>query len=250
MQARGTTIDSRKFAPKSVEYLSAVQQVNSVLRMEQELGPKRDARRQKKGAPRRTQVERVAESDRRLLAAAFMLIGQRGYRATSLAAIGEAAGYSRGLVNERFGSKAGLLWALVQQMLAIWRREGRAHADATHTGIDALMDIIDNHHRAVIANDGIRTFYALMLEAIGPTPELVTEFRELHRTFRMNIEREIRSGIRANAIRADIDPGAQATLLLGELRGIAFQWLLDHDGFSLDGAYDEMKKNLRRVLSP
>jgi AcrR family transcriptional regulator len=218
--------------------------------MEQELPAKRASRRQKKGAPRRTQVERVAESDRKLLAAAFMLIGQRGYRATSLAAIGEAAGYSRGLVNERFGSKAGLLWALVQQMLGIWRREGRAHADAVHTGIDALIDIVDNHHRAVIANHGIRTFYALMLEAIGPTPELVTEFRDLHRAFRSNIEREIRAGIEARTIRMDVDPAAQATLLLGELRGIAFQWLLDDRGFSLDAAYDEMKKSLRRTLAP
>lgn len=199
--------------------------------------------------PARTQVERVAESDSRLLAAALKLIGERGYRGTSLAAIGEAAGYSRGLVHERFGSKSGLLWALVQRMLRVWG-ESRAHSDASHTGVDVLIDIIENHRREVSADRGIRTFYALMFEATGPTPELVAEFRQLHHDFRAFIERKIRAGIEGKTIRADIDPAAHATLMLAGLRGITFQWLLDPEGFPLDAAYEELKKTTRRVLSP
>src|ERR1700753_1547891 len=88
--------------------------------------------------PRRTQGERVAESDRKMFAAALRLIGERGYRGTSLAAIGEEAGDSRGLVHERFGSKAGLLWALVKQLLRAWNQEGRAPGLAGHGGVDAL----------------------------------------------------------------------------------------------------------------
>lgn len=219
--------------------------------MEQESGSKAGRRTQGKAGSRRrrTQVERVAESDRKLLDAALTLIGERGYRGTSLAAIGEAAGYSRGLVHERFGSKSGLLWALVQHLLRAWNREGRAQSDAAHTGVAALLDIVDNHRRAVVANRGIRTFYALMFEAIGPTPELVEEFRELHRDFRADLEKEIRAGMNAGTIRADVDPAAQATLLLAALRGIAFQWLLDQEGFSLDRAYDELKRSISRVLS-
>ena len=200
--------------------------------------------------PRRTQAERVAESDRKLLSAALRLIGDRGYRGTSLAAIGEAAGYSRGLVHERFGSKAGLLWALVEQILRVWNREGRARGFAGHTGIDALADMIDNHRRAVEEGRGIRAFYALMFEALGPTPELVSEFRELHRVFRADIERAIREGMDAGTIRADVDPSAQAALLLGALRGLAFQALLDPDGIPLAAAYEAEKQNLRRVLAP
>ena len=90
--------------------------------------------------PRRTQAERSAESDRRMLRAALKLIGERGYRGTSLAAIGEEAGYSRGLVNERFGSKSGLLWVLVKHMLRAWNDDGRAQQRASgHNGIEALF---------------------------------------------------------------------------------------------------------------
>ena len=204
--------------------------------------------------PRRKQHERVAESDRKMLAAALRLIGERGYRGTSLAAIGEAAGYSRGLVHERFGSKSGLLWALVKQILRVWNHESKARGSAliggAHSGIDALCDLLDNHRRAVLEDRGIRTFYALMFEALGPTPDLLPEFRELHRTFRSDIERTVRAGVQTGTIRADVDPQAQAALLLAAQRGIAFQWLLDPEGFAIEAAYEELKRNLRRTLAP
>jgi len=201
------------------------------------------------GPRRRTQGERVAESDRRMLTAALKLVGERGYGGTSLAAIGKEAGYSRGLVHERFGSKNGLLWALVKRILRVWNHESRVLGTTGHRGIDALCDMVDNHQRAVEEDRGIRALYALMFEALGPVPELTPEFRELHRRFRADIERIVREGVAAGSIRPDIDPAAQAAILLGTLRGLGFQALLDPDGFSLGSAYDELKRNLRRELA-
>jgi hypothetical protein len=89
-----------------------------------------------------------------------------------------------------------------------------------------------------------------MFEALGPTPDLLPELRELHRKFRSDIESLIRAGIADGSVRADVDPSAQATVLLGTQRGIAFQWLLDPTGFSLGAAYEELKRNLRRTLAP
>jgi AcrR family transcriptional regulator len=207
--------------------------------------PRRGAKKR-----RRTQLERVAESDRRILAAALRLVGERGYRGASLAAIGEAAGYSRGLVHERFGSKAGLLWALVKRMVRAWKQESQARGATGHSGIEALCDLLDNHRRAVEEDRGIRAFYALMFEALGPIPELQPEFRGVHRRFRGDIERILSDGIAAGLIRADIDPRLQAVILLGTQRGIAFQALLDPESFSLEAAYEELKRNLRRELAP
>jgi AcrR family transcriptional regulator len=200
------------------------------------------------GKVRRKQADRSAESDRKLLRAALKLIGERGYRGTSLAAIGEEAGYSRGLVNERFGSKSGLLWKLVKSMLRTWSHEVRASSDAEPVGLERLFSLLDNHRRAVQSDVPIRAFYALMFEALGPIPELLPEFRTLHRNFRADIEKTLRAGIEAGTIRADIDAAAQAAIWLGTLRGIAFQWLLDRKGFPLDAAYEELKRNLRRSL--
>jgi AcrR family transcriptional regulator len=184
-----------------------------------------------------------------MLRAALKLIGQRGYRGTSLAAIGEEAGYSRGLVNERFGSKDGLLWVLVKNMLRAYRREVRA-SEGAKVGIEKLCSILDAHRRSVERNEPIRALYALMFEALGPIPQLQQEFQRLHDGFRGSIEKTVREGIAAGAIRADVDPAAQAVLLLAALRGIGFQWLLESGAFSLDAAYSELKQNLRRSLAP
>jgi AcrR family transcriptional regulator len=185
-----------------------------------------------------------------MLRAAMKLIGQRGYKGTSLAAIGEAAGYSRGLATERFGNKQGLLWALVKRMLRAWADEGRAHSDPKHVGLEALDDMLDNHRRALAQDEPIRAFYALMFEALGPTPDLQPEFRDLHRTFRADIAKLLRAGIKAGTIRRDVDVAAQSALVLASLRGIAFQWLLEPEAFDVGAAYKELKRNLRKALSP
>ena len=198
---------------------------------------------------RRTQAQRTTESDQRMLRAALKLIAQRGYRATSLAAIGEEAGYSRGLVNERFGSKDGLLWVLVKNMLRAYKRDVH-FSEASRVGVDKLCSVLDAHRRALELDEPIRALYALMFEAMGPIPQLQPEFQKLHHGFRKDIEKTVREGIAAGQIRADVDPAAQAVLLLGALRGIAFQWLLDRSAFSLEVAYDELKLNLKRTLTP
>jgi AcrR family transcriptional regulator len=198
---------------------------------------------------RRTQAERTAESDDRLLRAAMKLIGQRGYRGTSLAAIGEEAGYSRGLINERFGSKDGLLWVLVKNMMRVYGREVK-ETQGRIVGIESLDNLLDNHRRALELDDPIRALYALMFEAMGPIPQLQPEFQKLHQGFRKDIERMLREGIAAGVFRADIDPVAQAALILGTMRGLAFQFLLDRAAFSLETAYSELKQNLRRSLVP
>ena len=65
-------------------------------------------------ANRLTQADRSALSERRTLEAAVELMGERGFEKTTLAAIGEAAGYSRGLATHLFGSKADLFAEVIR----------------------------------------------------------------------------------------------------------------------------------------
>ena len=69
---------------------------------------------------RRTQPQRRAETERRVVAAATALIAQGGSRAMSLERVGQAAGYSRGIVNHHFGSKQRLLAAVVRDAQRIF----------------------------------------------------------------------------------------------------------------------------------
>jgi AcrR family transcriptional regulator len=67
---------------------------------------------------RRTQAERRAETRARLLAAARRVFAERGYHAASLDLVSERAGCTKGALYNHFGSKEGLLLALLDEHVA------------------------------------------------------------------------------------------------------------------------------------
>src|SRR3954465_8821227 len=86
----------------------------------------------------RTQAERRAEAERKLLEAAMHLVAERGVRAVTLAAVGERAGYSRGLVTHHFGNRQGLLDALTLDL------QNRFQPPETDTrGLARLLEMVD-----------------------------------------------------------------------------------------------------------
>ena len=70
---------------------------------------------------RRTQEERRAEAEQRLLDATAELIAEIGPARVTLANIGERAGYSRGLATHHFGSKGAMMQRLVDAVTVQFR---------------------------------------------------------------------------------------------------------------------------------
>jgi AcrR family transcriptional regulator len=174
------------------------------------------------------QRERSERSTRALLDAAGEVIAEVGYENMTLAAVGERAGYSRGLVTARFGSKEKLLRALVERMTTGWTHRTVLPRTAGRTGLDGVVVLLDAI-RVQVEQDqrALRVLYALMFEALGPNAELRAHFVEFHRSMRADIARLVRRGLRDRSIRAGIDPVAEAAAIVGGLRGVAYQWALD-----------------------
>ena len=196
-----------------------------------------------------SKAEQTARARSSLLHAALDIIAERGYQRASLAAIGERAGYSRGVVNFHFGSKAVLLATLVESMFDHWRRttlgpipESLGAADALCAGLASVRDL------ALDSPSMVRAFYVLLFEALGPLPELRPRFASLHELLRADVAERIRAGINAGDVRSDIDPEAQAALLVGSIRGVMYQWLLDPGLLDLTRVFDELQQNVRSNL--
>jgi hypothetical protein len=66
-----------------------------------------------------------------------------------------------------------------------------------------------------------------MFDAIGPFGDSRVRFAELHTHLRDLCEGWIAAGRDAEDIRADVDPRAVVTVLIGVVRGIAYQALID-----------------------
>jgi AcrR family transcriptional regulator len=187
-----------------------------------------------RSAPR-PQAERRAESERRLLDAATQLIAEQGFSKTTLAQIGAKAGYSRGLVNERFGSKDELVRVLADEFQTYFQYERLFPALEHQHGLAALLITIDTYLDAVVKSEHLgRAYYELLGESIGLVPEIHATFVEADQLLREAVERTIGSAIRAGEIPADMDVKAFAVFVVGLLRGTVMQWVLDPTGFDLD----------------
>src|SRR4051812_24229166 len=187
------------------------------------------------------------ESRRRLIGAASRLFAERGYRDASVQAIGEAAGVSRGSIFWHFGSKEGLLLAVVEQAFARWETETLVPNVGDAVGLEAIRRGLDAH-RAFVESEGDgaqRLFFVLFFEALGPRPELLGRFVELHAHLRELAADWLRAG---PDVRDDIDPEGAATMLVGALGGVAYQRLA-HPGLDLDVTYRAMRETFVRGLA-
>jgi AcrR family transcriptional regulator len=176
--------------------------------------------------------ERSERSTASLLDAAAELVAEGGYEAMTLAAVGERAGYSRGLVTARFGSKDQLLEALVERITTGWSHRNVLPRTVGRPGREGVVVLVDAI-RAQAERDphALRILYALMFEALGPNVALRTRFVEFHRAMRADLVELVERGQRDGSIAADLDAEAEAVFVVAQLRGIAYQWLLDDEGF-------------------
>jgi len=168
------------------------------------------------GATRRTQAERRAETRRRVLEAATVLVAANGSRAVSLAAVGEAAGYSRGIVNHHFGSKTRLLEELIS-----YTQQIDVVTDAS-TGLERLAQFVEVylsglHERSPRS----AAFLKLWAESTGAEASLAPLFAERDAWFSDYLGQHIRDGVSDGSISGDVDPHSAAVALIGLLRGTA-----------------------------
>jgi AcrR family transcriptional regulator len=169
-------------------------------------------------------------STSRLLAAAAELFADRGYRQTTLADIGERAGYSHGLVTRRFGSKQGLVVALLDHMIDVWMQGSVLPAVAHETGIVGIRAFLGAFCANATANSSnLRALESLMFEGLWGEPEfkerLVVLQKHGHELFRDLVQ----GGIKNGTVRPDADADAIALMASTALRGATYLWLLEEN---------------------
>ena len=195
----------------------------------------------------RTDLRRVRSerSSKRLLEAATQLIADQGYSATSIAQIAQKAGYSHGLVSQRFGSKSDLIRMLAREFQSYFAIDRLEPALKETSGLDALIVMIETYLDAVAGSGTLgRAYYELFGESIALVPEIHETFVQADRNFRDLLTKTIGSAIDLGEIPAEVNVHALASIVLSIVRGMSMQWLLD--GASLD--LTAIKGEVRRVF--
>ena len=194
-------------------------------------------------ALRRTQAQRRAESEHRILRAAAELFAEQGYVNTTMEQIGTRAGFSAALVARKFGSKPGVIEALLVEI----RRN--TSAAMQHGDDPSIIDVIRNYV-GLIADGNIwsRALYVLMAESLGPLRDKANLFAQHNRTFMAAIATGIKKAQRDGRADPNVKPRALAAEVLARIRGATLLWLIDPDGIDLAALNAELIDSLRYKL--
>lgn len=194
-----------------------------------------------------TQAERSAKAADSMVNAAIELLNTVGIRGTTLVAIGEKSGYSRGLATHHFGSKAGLFRAVLRHVSSIWSDRLQCEL-GDKTGLAALQTAIDTHLAHALRHpEYIRAQNILWGAALDPSSEFKPNVAAFMRIQRNSVAGWIRGGQQRGQIRSNIDPGRIAEQYYGGLIGLNNQWLVSPD-FDLAAACADFKHNMVRLL--
>lgn len=197
--------------------------------------------------PRRTQQERVEESTRRLFQATVDLIAEGGYDAATAAEIGRRAGYSRGMVRARFGSKEQLLDAVIR---TAYEAPLTVASSASATGMERVLAPIDAMARLVDEDPRLmRTLFAVEFQASGTKSALAGRAARWVGQLRSETLVALRAGQRDGSISSGLDAEATAHAIVVEGIGSAFLWTVD-PGEDFRRRLDEWRARTVRTLRP
>ncbi|MCZ4500170.1 MAG: TetR family transcriptional regulator [Marmoricola sp.] len=199
---------------------------------------------------RRTQAERRAESDRKLLRAAAELVVERGIEGTSFAEIGRRAGYSHGLVHTRFGSKDALVERLNDEAVQVFTARtveavsGAQGAEAIRLLSRVYLDLV--HGEDPIARVHLLVWSEAVATASGKDrrPYRITWDRVL----RSALAAMVRTGIADGSVSPSVDPDTTAVVIVGLIRGVALQLMIDPGSGSVAASRGLVLEHIDRML--
>lgn len=156
-------------------------------------------------------LERGRATRAQLLAAAAAVLSEQGYTAASMRAVADRAGTRLSLVQYHFGSKRGLLLAvlddLTEQLLARQQsmfNDGRPFAEQWRTACDYL--------RADISSGYVRILWELWAAGLAD-PELAKRWQATQRNWRELIVERLERWTADHDVALPMHPRALATLI-------------------------------------
>lgn len=183
---------------------------------------------------------RYAKGDakrRDILTAALTVIGERGYRNSSLQEIADAVGLTKAGVLHYFESREHLLVEVL--------RERDEHDVTTLSPADG--DVIDLLRRATDHNKNVpglvQLYSRLTVEAEATEHAGHDYVGERYRLLESGLAAAVRSRQEAGIIRADVDPESTAHVLTAVSDGLQLQWLHD-PALDMTAAFDAVLATL------
>jgi AcrR family transcriptional regulator len=197
--------------------------------MDPSVGARPRSARSRRGAARRTQRERSAETRARVLDAALECLSRAGYRGTTTTAVTERAGVSRGAQLHHFPTRTALVSAALRRLYA----ELTEHYEKAFASLDPRADRLDAAVELLwrVMRDPRLDAAVELTVAARTDAELRREVAAVARAHRENIGRLARAYFPEAASAPDFE--ARVDLVLDALQGLVLRCRLHGEGIGV-----------------
>ncbi len=196
------------------------------------------------------QEQRTETSRKLLIDAALQIIGSEGLRGLTTTRIEAVSGASRGLVGYHFGSKQGLLEAVIQQAHRFVGNIPDLAVAERATGAEGTIQIVRGYLEQLGHEPlGHRVILILITESVAAQPQLREAIQALNAVLRDSVRQQLARGLADGSVRSGVDPAAESFVVASILRGIALQWLVDPAAIDLGQAQESAVAVIRRAYT-
>jgi AcrR family transcriptional regulator len=199
--------------------------------------------------PRRKQAERRASSDSELLNAANKLVAEEGVRCATFQKIAAVAGFSSGLVAQRFGSKEGLIESQLKRAHDSFRIRIGDMQRSSRSGLEAILQFILGYITHLESDLEIRAYTRLMADAVANFSPNLERFANAHENFQAVMVSLLTEGQAQGEVRNDLDPKHTAYLIGCTTLGMSIQSIIDNTT-DLEAVSKQYVAALKQMLSP
>ena len=195
--------------------------------------------------PRRTQAERSAQTQRKLIEAAIVVLHRMGYGATTSGLIAEEAGVSRGAMLHQYPTKVDLMLAVVSEVYARETAEYGERSAAAPTPRERFFQYPDLMWDVLTRPSAMAVLEILM--GSRSDPELAARLaplqRQIEATSKATVDR-----ILQDADLPDLPEfNAMRRLFVAAVRGLSIDLMLLKDRAELEGAIRLMQRFMRAL---
>ncbi|MCA9965186.1 MAG: TetR family transcriptional regulator [Anaerolineales bacterium] len=184
---------------------------------------------------RRT-TEEAAQTRQDILEAALSVFSQKGYHATRLADIANAANVTRGAIYHHFENKAKLYNDLITEASTIGSSAIQEAMASGGSFTEICAHILINSLTLLENNRQMRQITELTLFKTGHDPELL-EFEAMRQQQAITVVEGVamlmQQGIQNGDLRSDLDPFDVARAFIAFQNGLISLWLSNREAFSL-----------------
>lgn len=195
--------------------------------------------------------KRGVERRRVMVDAALDLFARQGVRGTGVAAVAERAGVTPSALIHHFGSKDGLVRAVLEEAdrRALERLSATPSAEPT---LEQAFEwfVRDAGHTAATERRLAALHTTLTAENLEPGSALHTWFRDRGRALRNHLAALFERAVADGSARPDLDPAVLAAETAAFLEGAHLLWLLDPEQVDLTAVHRSYFEGLASRLRP